>query len=94
MVNVPFEAFCVREPSAEFLLAIKFLLLVEFISKDSRREKKYRRTNLVKLVVRRIQKFPRRFSPFSAKEHVEGDLSGTYFDDSALHPLSSVESSG
>lgn len=59
--------------------------MVEFISEDAKRGKnkkqKHRRTNLVKLAVRGIQKvyvqFPRYLSLFSTEEHVEGDLSGT-----------------
>lgn len=54
MVNVPFG------PSTEFFWAELALSLVEFISANSRREnthKNHRRTNLVKLVVRGIQKY-------------------------------------
>lgn len=69
MVNVPFG------PYTEFFWAELALSLVEFVSPDSRREKKthknHRRTKLVKLVVRGIQKvymqFLRCLSLFSAK---------------------------
>lgn len=66
VVNVPFVVFCFRELASEFFL-------VELTLVDCRGEKK--RTNLVKLVVRGIQKvysilqFPRCFSLFLAKEH-------------------------
>ena len=87
MVNVPFEVFCICEPSIEFFWAKEVLSLVEFISeyakrgKNKKQKQRHRRTNLVKLVVRGIQRvyvqFPRYLSLFSTKEHVEGDISGT-----------------